>query len=133
MLFRSIRLTATIINAATGAYFASESVDATDGGLLQAQESLANFIVSVVRPIGGHATGWRGIVRPTENLAARVHQRLVDAIDSENDEAIARSPWDAPEIDGNVFLPGATNLKPGDKVRVRIVEAEEYDLVGELV
>jgi ribosomal protein S12 methylthiotransferase len=58
---------------------------------------------------------------------------LVDEIDEENEEAIARSPWDAPEIDGNVFLPGETDLKPGDKVRVRIVEAEEYDLVGERV
>ena len=58
---------------------------------------------------------------------------LVDGIDMENEEAIARSPWDAPEIDGNVFIPGATNLKPGDMVRVRIVEAEEYDLVGELI
>jgi ribosomal protein S12 methylthiotransferase len=58
---------------------------------------------------------------------------LVDSIDLENEEAVARSPWDAPEIDGNVFLPGETSLKPGDKVRVRIVEAEEYDLVGELL
>jgi ribosomal protein S12 methylthiotransferase len=58
---------------------------------------------------------------------------LVDAIDLENVEAVARSPWDAPEIDGNVFLPGETNLKPGDMVRARIVEAEEYDLVGELI
>jgi ribosomal protein S12 methylthiotransferase len=58
---------------------------------------------------------------------------LVDSIDLENEEAVARSPWDAPEIDGNVFLPGETSLKPGDMVRVRIVEAEEYDLVGELI
>ncbi|MFO1123425.1 MAG: 30S ribosomal protein S12 methylthiotransferase RimO [Hyphomicrobiales bacterium] len=58
---------------------------------------------------------------------------LVDAIDTENDEAVARSPWDAPEIDGNVFLPGETELKPGDMVRVRIVEAEDYDLVGEII
>ncbi len=58
---------------------------------------------------------------------------LVDAIDLENGEAVARSPWDAPEIDGNVFLPGETSLKPGDMVRVRIVEAEEYDLVGEVI
>jgi ribosomal protein S12 methylthiotransferase len=58
---------------------------------------------------------------------------LVDAIDLENDEAVARSPWDAPEIDGNVFLPGETSLKPGDMVRARIVEAEEYDLVGEVI
>jgi ribosomal protein S12 methylthiotransferase len=58
---------------------------------------------------------------------------LVDEIDEENEEAIARSPWDAPEIDGNVFIPGATDLKPGDMVKVRIVEAEEYDLVAERV
>ena len=41
--------------------------------------------------------------------------------------------WDAPEIDGNVFIPGATDLKPGDMIKVKIVEAEEYDLVGERV
>jgi ribosomal protein S12 methylthiotransferase len=58
---------------------------------------------------------------------------LVDEIDTENNEAIARSKWDAPEIDGNVFIPGATHLNQGDIVKVKIVEAEEYDLVGELV
>jgi ribosomal protein S12 methylthiotransferase len=58
---------------------------------------------------------------------------LVDDIDAESEEAVARSPWDAPEIDGNVFIPGATHLKAGDMVKVRIVDAEEYDLVGELV
>jgi ribosomal protein S12 methylthiotransferase len=68
-----------------------------------------------------------------EGKVGREIDVLVDEIDEENDEAIARSPWDAPEIDGNVFLPGETELKPGDMVRVRIVEAEEYDLVGERV
>ena len=58
---------------------------------------------------------------------------LVDEIDTENDEAVARSPWDAPEIDGNVFIPGAPHLKSGDMVKVKITDAEEYDLVGELV
>ncbi len=63
----------------------------------------------------------------------RVIDVLVDEIDDENDEAVARSPWDAPEIDGNVFIPGGTDLKQGDMVKVKIVEAEEYDLVGERV
>jgi ribosomal protein S12 methylthiotransferase len=58
---------------------------------------------------------------------------LIDEIDSENEEAVGRSPWDAPEIDGNVFLPGATDLKQGDIVRTRIIEAEEYDLIGEKI
>jgi ribosomal protein S12 methylthiotransferase len=71
-----------------------------------------------------------------EILEARVGREvevLVDDIDAENDEAVARSPWDAPEIDGNVFVPDAEGIKPGDKITVRIVEAEDYDLVGERV
>jgi ribosomal protein S12 methylthiotransferase len=69
-------------------------------------------------------------------MAGRVGREtevLVDAIDHEADEAVGRAKWDAPEIDGNVFLPGETGLEPGDLVRVRIVEAEDYDLVGEVI
>ncbi len=84
---------------------------------------------------------WERFMEAQQEISAEIFQSkvgreidvLVDAIDEENEEAIARSPWDAPEIDGNVFLPGETDLKPGDMVRVRIVEAEEYDLVGERV
>ena len=81
---------------------------------------------------------WDRFMAAQQEISAEIFQGkvgreidvLVDEIDMENDEAIARSPWDAPEIDGNVFLPGETGLKPGDMVRVRIVEAEEYDLVA---
>jgi ribosomal protein S12 methylthiotransferase len=48
-------------------------------------------------------------------MAARVGREtevLVDAIDHEADEAVGRAKWDAPEIDGNVFLPGETGLEP---------------------
>ena len=84
---------------------------------------------------------WDRFMAAQQEISAEIFQGkigreidvLVDEIDEENDEAIARSPWDAPEIDGNVFLPGETDLKPGDMVRVRIVEAEEYDLVGERI
>ena len=84
---------------------------------------------------------WERFMEAQQEISAEIFQSkvgreidvLVDEIDAENEEAIARSPWDAPEIDGNVFLPGETDLKPGDMVRVKIVEAEEYDLVGERV
>ena len=84
---------------------------------------------------------WERFMEAQQQISAEIFQSkvgreidvLVDEIDEENEEAIARSPWDAPEIDGNVFLPGETDLKPGDMVRVRIVEAEEYDLIGERV
>ncbi len=56
---------------------------------------------------------------------------LVDEVDEEG--AIARSAWDAPEIDGCVFLNGASHLRPGDLVRARITFSDEYDLWGEVV
>ena len=82
---------------------------------------------------------WHRFMEAQQAISAEIQQGkvgrtievLVDEIDEENDEAIARSIWDAPEIDGNVFLPGATDLKPGDKLKVKIIEAEEYDLIGE--
>ena len=58
---------------------------------------------------------------------------LVDGIDAEAGEIVARSPWDAPEIDGNVFLPFAPDIAVGDLVRARIVDSEEYDLIGDRV
>ena len=87
------------------------------------------------------AERYKRFMEAQQVISAAVFQRkvgreinvLVDEIDTENEEAVARSPWDAPEIDGNVFIPGATHLKPGDMVKVKIVEAEEYDLVGQLI
>ena len=64
-----------------------------------------------------------------ELLATRIGKTievLVDEVDAEG--AIARSHWDAPEIDGNVFLQGETGPKPGDRLRVTVEEASEYDL-----
>ena len=55
---------------------------------------------------------------------------LVDQVDEEG--AVARSWADAPEIDGNVYLNGEQTLQPGDKVRVTVEHADEYDLWGSL-
>jgi ribosomal protein S12 methylthiotransferase len=70
----------------------------------------------------------------TELLAGRVGKTvevIVDAVDA--DGAIARSAWDAPEIDGNVYLEGETGLRTGDLVTVEIEDSSEYDLWGRLV
>jgi ribosomal protein S12 methylthiotransferase len=58
---------------------------------------------------------------------------LIDAIDEARGIAVARSPWDAPEIDGNILVPLQTGMSPGDMIRVRITGAEDYDLIGELL
>jgi len=56
---------------------------------------------------------------------------LIDEIDE--DGAIGRSKWDAPEIDGNVFLNGERDVKAGDIVRAKVVEAGDYDLWAERI
>ena len=66
-----------------------------------------------------------------ELLTSRVGREievLVDEVDEEG--AIARSSWDAPEIDGCVFINGQFELSPGDMLNVRIEHADEYDLWG---
>ena len=67
-------------------------------------------------------------------LAERVGREIdviVDEVDEEG--AMARSVWDAPEIDGSVFLNGCSDVKAGEIVRARVLHADEYDLWGELV
>lgn len=66
-----------------------------------------------------------------QNKVGRTLPVLIDEVDE--DGAIGRSTADAPEIDGNVFLDGEFGLQPGDLVKARVIEAEKYDLVAELV
>ena len=58
---------------------------------------------------------------------------LVDEIDDEDGLVIARSMWDAPEVDGEVWIrrEKAPHAEPGDLLRVRITGAETYDLEAE--
>jgi ribosomal protein S12 methylthiotransferase len=70
----------------------------------------------------------------TRKLAAKIGRQmdvLIDEVDE--DGAVARSFADAPEIDGNVFLPPGKGLAPGMIVPVRIEEADEYDLYARRV
>ncbi|WP_214454059.1 30S ribosomal protein S12 methylthiotransferase RimO [Aeromonas dhakensis] len=67
-------------------------------------------------------------------LARKVGKEMLVLIDEVDEEgATGRSAADAPEIDGLVYLNGETSLKPGDMVKVRIDEADEYDLWASLI
>jgi ribosomal protein S12 methylthiotransferase len=66
-----------------------------------------------------------------DRLAAKVGRTLDVIIDEVDDEgAIGRSPADAPDIDGSVFLNGETDVAPGDIVQAHIEHSDEYDLWG---
>ena len=70
----------------------------------------------------------------TERLARKVGTELEVLIDEVDDEgAVGRSSADAPEIDGSVFVESSHPLKPGDIVRVRVTESDEYDLWAEKI
>ncbi len=69
-----------------------------------------------------------------EVMAARQGQEIEVIIDEvDEDGAIGRSTWDAPDIDGSVFLEDADGLAPGDIVQVVVEETDEYDCWGRLV
>jgi ribosomal protein S12 methylthiotransferase len=67
-----------------------------------------------------------------EVLAARLGTELDVLIDEVGEEgAVGRSAWDAPDIDGSVFLDKASGLKPGDLVRATVTRSDDYDLWAE--
>ena len=48
--------------------------------------------------------------------------------------AVCRSEFESPEVDGEILLRNpAPDLQVGDMLRVRIVSAEDYDLIAEAV
>ncbi len=66
-----------------------------------------------------------------QQRVGRVEQVLIDEVVEEG--AVARSKADAPEIDGQVYIDGASHLKVGDLVMVEIEEVDEYDMWGKLL
>jgi ribosomal protein S12 methylthiotransferase len=64
-------------------------------------------------------------------LKAKVGKRLPVIIDeSGSTVAKGRSKYDAPEIDGNVYVASRRPLRAGDVVMVKIERADAYDLHG---
>jgi len=57
---------------------------------------------------------------------------LIDEQDAQDkDIYIGRSEYDAPEVDGCIYVHSKKKLKSGEFINVRITDTLEYDLVGE--
>jgi ribosomal protein S12 methylthiotransferase len=66
-----------------------------------------------------------------QRLQKKIGQELVVLVDEVHQkQVVARSSADAPEIDGQVFIPGNWDLEPGDFVKVRITGSGAHDLQG---
>ena len=69
-----------------------------------------------------------------QSLEGKVLEVLVEGHDEQQANiAYGRSYREAPEVDGQVYIEGDTDSKPGDIVKVKIIQGFTYDVVGERV
>lgn len=71
----------------------------------------------------------------SESINNRFLNKILDVLidEKEKDFYLGRTQYDAPEVDGLVFVSSEKELKPGDFVKVKIKDTLEYDLVGEAI
>jgi ribosomal protein S12 methylthiotransferase len=68
-----------------------------------------------------------------QKLVGKTLEVLVEGASDEHEYVVmGRHPGQAPEIDGQVYLSGGEAV-PGTLRRVQVVQASDYDLVGELI
>ena len=68
-----------------------------------------------------------------EQMVGRELEVLIEGYLYEDDVYIGRSYREAPNVDGYIFVSAEEELISGDMVQVRITEANEYDLIGEVI
>ncbi len=72
-----------------------------------------------------------------QEVSARINAKFLGKtlkvlVDEKQPEGyLGRSEYDAPEVDGLVYISSKRKLQPGDFIRVKIIDTYEYDLVGE--
>ena len=68
-----------------------------------------------------------------EETVGRELWAMVEGRVADEDVYVARTYKDAPEVDGMLFLNTTASLVTGDFVKVLVTDANQYDLIGELV
>ncbi len=68
-----------------------------------------------------------------EKMLGKTLEVVVEGFDRYGECYFGRSKYDAPDIDGKVFFASDKPLTIGDFVNVEIVEAMDYDLIGQRV
>lgn len=68
-----------------------------------------------------------------EGFVGTEQQIIIDSINTEENYAIGRTKYDAPEVDGQVIVGDAAErgLKVGEFATVEITESTEYDLIAD--
>lgn len=77
------------------------------------------------------------LMKTQQEVSQEVNKRFLgkslDVLIDEKDKDfyLGRTQYDAPEVDGLIFVRSKSDLKPGDLVKVKIIDTLEYDLVAE--
>lgn len=87
----------------------------------EVKEWRANTLMEIQREVSKNVN---------ERHIGRTLDVLVERYDGRNDVYIGRSQYDAPEIDGEVFISNC-KLSIGEIAKVKITHALEFDLAGE--
>jgi ribosomal protein S12 methylthiotransferase len=75
--------------------------------------------------------------KKNEALIGTIQRVMIDEVDYDSERVSGRTQAHAPEVDGTVHVEGwaafdeAKELSGGDMIDVKIVEAHDYDLIGE--
>lgn len=89
----------------------------------ETKEKRANILMEIQREIAREKNG---------QLVGKVLPVLIERYEGRNHIFIGRTQYDAPEIDGEVFVSGYKG-ELGKIVKVRITHSYEYDLAGEVI
>ncbi|MBP5281519.1 MAG: 30S ribosomal protein S12 methylthiotransferase RimO [Lachnospiraceae bacterium] len=67
-----------------------------------------------------------------EDMIGRELVVMVEGKVADEDTYVSRTYRDAPGVDGYLFISSGANFMTGDLVKVRVTDANEYDLIGEV-
>ena len=62
-----------------------------------------------------------------------VTEAIAEGYDEENFCYVGRTAQDTPEVDGTAYIYSVNELNAGDIVKIKIVDADEYDVTGEVI
>ena len=70
--------------------------------------------------------------KKNEALIGTVSRVIIESLDAGSGMHLGRTQAHAPEVDGVVYVTGKGEIRPGDFVNVKITQAQDYDLIGEI-
>ena len=63
-----------------------------------------------------------------QKMIGKTVKVLIDSVDPDTATAIGRTQWDSPEVDPEVLINDAADLRPGQYIQAQITDADEFTL-----